>query len=71
MKISYNREDDVLMYELSDAEIEYAEEIGPIIIHFDKYNKPVLLEILDASNFLAETTKVTMKATRETFIDAS
>lgn len=71
MKVSYNREDDVLMYEISDAEIDYAEEIGPIIAHFDKHNKPVLLEILDASDFLAKTTKITMKATRETFIDAS
>ncbi|MCZ7362956.1 MAG: DUF2283 domain-containing protein [Candidatus Methanoperedens sp.] len=39
MKISYNREQDILMYEVSDEPIDYAEEVGPIIVHFSKEGK--------------------------------
>lgn len=61
MKISYNREDDVMMLELSTDIIDFAEEMGPIIVHFSKAHKPVLLEILDASEFIAAATKSTMR----------
>jgi len=70
MKISYNREQDILMYEVSDEPIDYAEEVGPIIVHFTKEGRPVLLEILDASEFLAATTKITMKSQDETPVEA-
>jgi uncharacterized protein YuzE len=62
MKVSYNREDDVLLLEVSEEGIEYAEEVGPLIIHFTKEGKPVLVEILDASEVLTELTKVSVKA---------
>jgi len=62
MKVSYNRADDVLLLEVSDEGIEYAEEVGPLIIHFTKAGKPVLVEILDASDVLAELTRVSVKA---------
>ena len=61
MKISYNREDDVMMLELSTDRIDFAEEMGPIIVHFSKAHKPVLLEILDASEFIAAATNSTMR----------
>jgi len=59
MKISYNREQDILMYEVSDEPIDYAEEVEPIIVHLNKKGKTVLMEILDASEFIAVTTKIT------------
>jgi uncharacterized protein YuzE len=62
MKVSYNRVDDVLLLEVSDEGIEYAEEVGPLIIHFTKAGKPVLVEILDASDVLTELTRVSVKA---------
>jgi len=62
MKVSYNRVDDVLLLEVSDEGIEYAEEVGPLIIHLTKAGKPVLVEILDASEVLAELTRVSVKA---------
>jgi uncharacterized protein YuzE len=62
MKISYNRKDDILLFEVGDGEIDYAEEMGPFIVHFNTKGKPLLLEILDASEFLTQTTKVTMKS---------
>ncbi|MBO8183273.1 MAG: DUF2283 domain-containing protein [Archaeoglobus sp.] len=61
MKISYDRDVDILTIEISDGKIDYAEEAGPLIIHFSKEGKPVLLEILDASEFLSEITKISMK----------
>lgn len=61
MKIRYSRDEDILMLELSDEKIEYAEEMGPIIVHFTTNRKPILLEILNASEFLSEALKLTMK----------
>lgn len=61
MKVKYSKEEDVLLVEVSDEPIEHAEEVGSIIVHFTKDEKPVLLEILDASKFLAEAAKATGK----------
>jgi len=54
MKIKYSREQDILMIELSTEPIDYAEEAGPIIAHFTKERKLVLLEIMDASEIWDE-----------------
>ena len=61
MKISDNREEDVMILEISPDRIDFAEEMGPIIIHFTKDRKPVLLEIQDASEFIAAAAKSTMR----------
>lgn len=52
-KISYEPEADVLTWELSDKNIEFAKEIGNVIVHFTKNDTPVLIEILEARDFLA------------------
>lgn len=62
MKVRYNRKEDILVLEVSKAAIDHAEEAGPIIAHFSTGDKLVLLEILEASDFLAQLTKATMKA---------
>lgn len=51
-KISYEPEADVLMWEIADKPIDYAKEIGNVVVHFTKNNIPVLIEILEASRFL-------------------
>jgi len=51
-KIKYSRDVDALPIELSDKEIDYGEEEGQMIIHFSKDGEPVLLEILDAKDFI-------------------
>ena len=51
-KIKYSKDVDVLLIELSDKPIDYAEEEGRIIIHFSKDGEPVLIEILDAKEFV-------------------
>ena len=62
MKINYNREQDILLLESSSEPIDYAEEMGPLIVHFSKEGKIVLLEILDASDFLSEIIKKTISS---------
>jgi len=69
MKVSYNRESDVLLIQVSEAKVDYAEEMGPIIVHFTKDGKPVLLEILDASEVIAEVTKIGMKTKKPTPVE--
>lgn len=61
-KISYDSEADVLRVELSKKPIDYATEIGNIIVHFSPKDLPVYLEILEAKKFLLRTEKVLEKA---------
>lgn len=65
MNISYDRENDIMMLELSKTKIDHAEQTGPIVIHFSKQDKPVLLEILDASEFIAATLKSSLRDKKE------
>jgi uncharacterized protein YuzE len=62
MKIRYDRDDDILMVEMGKGKIDFAKESGPLIVHFTKQRQPILLEILNASKFLASLTKSTMVA---------
>lgn len=63
MKISYDRDEDILMIELNPATvIDYAEQTGSIIVHLDRKQQPVLLEILRASEFMSGTVKASMRA---------
>ncbi|MGB9659522.1 MAG: DUF2283 domain-containing protein [Nitrososphaerales archaeon] len=62
MKVKYDREEDILVYEISDEKIDYAEEMGPVIVHFTKDSKPVMLEILDASEFLTQAMRVAIRS---------
>ena len=71
MKLSYDREKDILTVETSEGSIDHAEEIGPIILHLTKENKPILLEILDASEFLSEVSKVTMRSEKGEPVEVS
>lgn len=51
-KIRYSKDVDALIIELSNKPIDYAEEEGQMIVHFDKDGELVLLEILDAKEFV-------------------
>ena len=51
-KISYEPGADVLTWEVSKGPIDYAKEVGSLVIHFSENNAPVLVEILEASKFL-------------------
>ncbi|GIU70808.1 MAG: hypothetical protein KatS3mg003_0287 [Candidatus Nitrosocaldaceae archaeon] len=43
MKAKYDRDEDVLLLELSNGKIDHAEEYDNMIIHFTKDKKPVLM----------------------------
>jgi hypothetical protein len=58
VKISYEPEADVLTWEVSKRPIKYAQEIGNMVVHFDKKNNPVLTELLEASKFLNKAKKL-------------
>lgn len=62
MKVSYDREADVLMVETTDeGTIEHVEHTGPFIIHLSEEGELILLEILDASEFLSSVIKVVLR----------
>jgi hypothetical protein len=60
-KISYEPEADVLMWEITNKPIDFAKEIGNIVVHFTKNNIPVLIEFLEASRFLAKVKNLVEK----------
>lgn len=64
-KFKYNQEDDVMMIELNDQKIDYAEQSGDLIVHFSPKREAVLLEILDASQFLKKTVSKLPKIVKE------
>jgi len=68
MRLGYDREKDILLIEVSRKPVDHAEEVGPLIIHFSKQNHPVLIEVLDASDFLSSATKVTARAETEKLV---
>jgi len=62
MKASSDRDSDALFIHLGKGKVDYAEERGPFIVHFTRRGKPLLLEILDASDVLSDLTEVTMRS---------
>ena len=55
--ITYSEDVDILLLKVSDEPIEYATEVGQVIVHFSHDNEAVLLEIQDAKNFVAQSYK--------------
>ena len=62
-KIRYSKDVDALLVELSQGTIDHAEESGQLIVHFTKEGEPVLLEILDARDFLLNSLSSLVKET--------
>lgn len=71
MKIKYNKEDDILMIELNDRNIDYAEQSGDLIVHFSPKREAVLIEILNASRFLKQAVTQLPKKVFQNTIPAS
>jgi len=62
MKLSYDREEDILTIEvIPEGVVDHAEQAGPLITHFTETGRLVLLEILDASEFLSQVIKATLR----------
>lgn len=55
-KISYSKDADALLIELSEDPIAYANEEGQAILHYSQDEKLVLVEILDFRSFMLYST---------------
>lgn len=53
-KISYSKDVDALLIELSNQPIAYAEDQGQIILHYSQEETLVLVEILDFRSMMSE-----------------
>jgi hypothetical protein len=66
MRLSYDRGEDILMIEtIREGVTSHAEHTGPPITHFSEDGQLVLLEILDASEFLSALIKGTLRGEEE------
>lgn len=65
-KIRYSPDVDALLIELSDEAVDHAEEAGPLIVHFSPSGEPVLLEILNAKEFLLSSLSSLVKGAEVT-----
>lgn len=64
LKISYEKEADILRVEISRAPIDYATELGNVVVHFTPDNQPVYLEFLEASQFVKNISDVVKTRSR-------
>jgi uncharacterized protein YuzE len=53
-RVKYSKDVDVLLIELSDDAIAYAEDEGRVILHYSNNEKLVLIEILDFKQFMSD-----------------
>lgn len=65
IKYRYDKEDDVLMVFLGKGKIDDAQQTGNIITHLSSRGEVLLLEILEASKFLKETSEVFPKEIKQ------
>ena len=56
--MSYESEADVLRIETSRKPIDYASEIGNVVVHFSSDGTPVYFEILEASRFISQASNL-------------
>lgn len=61
MNVKYYQDDDLLVVKLSKKPFKVAEKVGSFIMHYDEKKEPVLVEILNASNWLRATSKALPK----------
>ena len=55
-KMTYSKDVDVFLIELSNEPIDYAEDQGNTILHYTEDNRLVLIEILDFRRSISEKT---------------
>jgi uncharacterized protein YuzE len=60
-KISYEPEADILRVEISTGKIDDTLESGNFLVHIDKNDNPVYVEVLEASKFLSKSNDVMLK----------
>lgn len=62
MKIKYSRDVDILTLELDETLlISHAEHVGQTIVHLSPDNQPVLIEIMQARDFVGTLVDAVMQ----------
>lgn len=62
-KMRYDREDDVLMIWFAEGlKVDHAEHVGQTILHVSEKGEPILLEILNAQEFVTALVRTAMAA---------
>jgi predicted class III extradiol MEMO1 family dioxygenase len=61
-KISYSKDVDILLIEISNQPIAYAEDEGQVILHYSEDEKLVLVEVLDFRHFMSNETVTALLA---------
>lgn len=59
--MQYDNEANIISWEIAGGEISHAREFGNFIIHLSSAGKPILVEILDASQFVGQLDKIKIK----------
>lgn len=54
----YDPESNILSWELAKGKIKQTKEFGNFLIHLGANNKPILIEVLDASRFKGQSIKI-------------
>ncbi len=62
MKVTYDGVSDTLSLLLSKKQVAYAEEHEGVIVNYSRDDKPVEIEILNASKFMGELLSTMIKA---------
>ena len=70
IKMSYEAEADVLRIETSRKPIDYATEVGNVVVHFSPEGIPVYFEILEATRFLKRASLLLRPASKRTPVPA-
>jgi hypothetical protein len=65
-KMRYDHKDDVLMVWFSeDKQVDHAEQVGQSILHLTAEGTPVLLEILNAGEFVVDLVRTVVATSPE------
>lgn len=63
LKMRYDQTDDVLMIWLAEGkQVDHADQVGQSILHLTENGEPVLLEILNAREFVVELVRTAVGA---------
>ena len=62
MNYKYDKETNTMAIELPKEKPDFAEQKGDIITHYNKQNKPIEIEILNASKATLEILKLILPA---------
>lgn len=54
----YDPEANILCWQIAKGRINHVREVGNFIIHVSRAEKPILIEILDASKFIGQFDKI-------------